>query len=99
MLATTNSSERAEVIKHYAFGLAAASVVFLSGCATDSPPQTAETKNPCLGVAPATGTMLRKREDCNASSSMSEEEKERVKDEMHRASLPMPSPAKGGAGR
>jgi hypothetical protein len=60
------------VIKHCVFGLAAASAVFLAGCAAETPPgQTAEAKNPCTGVAPATGTMIRKKEDCGGTSEAS----------------------------
>lgn len=66
--------------------LLAASALFIAGCATTEPAQqTAEKKVSCTGVAPATGTLLVRREDCSAKSAMTDDEKRQVQDEMNRA--------------
>lgn len=48
-----------------AASLAASSLFLLAACATDSGAEQASQRgNPCLGVAPATGTSLVRKEDC-----------------------------------
>jgi len=52
-----------------AASLAVATLVLLGGCASEpASTQTADTstKDPCLGVAPPTGSLLRRKEDCGA---------------------------------
>ena len=51
-----------------AAALIAAATMILGGCAAEQqkPEQQAQA-NPCNGVAPPTGTMLRRKEDCGAS--------------------------------
>lgn len=71
-----------------ALALTAASMLFLGGCASDQPQvaqaKEAEKTNSCLGVAPATGTMMRRREDC-AGSGQSGGLPQDVQDEIRRA--------------
>ena len=53
-----------------AAALIAASTMVLGGCAADQQ-KVAEKeadKSACLGVAPATGSMLRRKEECGAST-------------------------------
>jgi hypothetical protein len=45
--------------------LIAASSLVLAACATDSQ-QVSQDRDPCLGVAPATGTMIVRKADCGA---------------------------------
>jgi hypothetical protein len=64
--------------------IAATTMVLLGGCAADQP-QVAQAKeadkaNPCLGVAPATGSMVRRKEDCGASRTQDEFEKQQTID-------------------
>lgn len=66
--------------------LAAASAVFLAGCAAEpahEQPQAAAASatNPCLGVAPSTGSMVRRKEDCGArqTSNVSPEDLEQFR--------------------
>jgi hypothetical protein len=70
-----------------ALALIAASTMFLGGCASD-PPQVAQKEadksNSCLGVAPATGTMVRRKEDC-AGSGQGGGLPQDVQDEIRRA--------------
>ena len=47
-----------------AAAFAAASSLVLAACATDSAQQVSDSNNPCLGVAPATGTSLVRKADC-----------------------------------
>ena len=48
-----------------AAAFAAASSLFIAGCATDdSAQQSSRSSNPCLNVPPATGTSLVRKEDC-----------------------------------
>lgn len=60
-----------KVICTGALALIAASTLFMGGCASDQPQvaqaKEAEKTNSCLGVAPATGTMVRRKEDCSGS--------------------------------
>ena len=52
-------------LHHLAAAFATVSFLFLTACA--SGPETASTQtgaDPCLGVRPATGTMLVRKEDC-----------------------------------
>ena len=52
-----------------AVGLAAASMVALGGCAADQPNVAkAQEANPCIGVPPPTGSLVRRKEDCGARS-------------------------------
>ena len=52
----------------------AATAAFLAGCASDPADQqkVTEARN-CTGVAPATGTMLKKKEDCDRRAMTTEE--------------------------
>ena len=71
------------MIWYYAFGLAAVSALFLSGCATDQPPEQM-AKDSCVGVAPATGTMLRHRDDCGKATAGNADTQE-VRDQIRSA--------------
>jgi hypothetical protein len=79
--------------------VAASSLFVLAGCA--SGPQGTEqasAPNPCLGSEPATGTMLRRKEDCGGRSGGGGVPDD-VKEEIRRAaatSRPMPPGAAGG---
>jgi hypothetical protein len=59
-------------MKGYCIGAAAliaASALVLGGCATQpEATKTAEATNPCVGVAPPTGSLVRRKEDCGARS-------------------------------
>ena len=57
--------------------LVAASAL-VAGCASApaEPQKVSETATSCTGVAPATGTMLRKKEDCAPRAAMTPEELE-----------------------
>jgi hypothetical protein len=48
--------------------LTAAATLALGGCATAHETKTAEASNPCVGVAPPTGSLLRRKEDCSGKS-------------------------------
>jgi len=51
-----------------AAALIAAATMILGGCAAEQPkPEQQAQANPCTGVAPPTGTMLRRKEDCGAT--------------------------------
>jgi hypothetical protein len=79
--------------------VAASALFVLAGCASE--PQSAEqtaARNPCLGSEPATGTMLRRKEDCGRSGGGGGVPDD-VKEEIRRAaatSRPMPPGAAGG---
>ena len=42
----------------------AASIGALAGCATEENAEKTAAADPCLGAAPATGTLIRKNSDC-----------------------------------
>jgi hypothetical protein len=50
--------------------LLAASATVLAGCAAEpqGPQAAADARNPCIGVAPATGTIVRRSADCGGSN-------------------------------
>jgi hypothetical protein len=51
-----------------AAALIAAATIVLGGCAAEQPkPEQQAQASPCTGVAPPTGTMLRRKEDCGGS--------------------------------
>jgi hypothetical protein len=79
--------------------LAGAAAV-LAGCASDpaQPEKVTSARNPCTGEAPATGTMLRKKEDCGADKSQGGLSQAEI-DEIRRASLPTKSMASPAGGR
>jgi PBP1b-binding outer membrane lipoprotein LpoB len=87
-----------EVKMSHSWSLAiVAAVLFLAGCAADpaKPEVASAEKADCRGVAPATGTLLRKKEDCIARAPMTPEEIE----EFRRTKV-MTQPMVGtGAGR
>jgi uncharacterized membrane protein len=74
----------------------AASIAVLAGCASEQPQQqqTAEASNPCLGVAPATGSIIRRKEDCGAKPS--EVISEDLKDAIRRSTPIRPAGGSGG---
>ena len=62
---------------------AASATVLLTGCASDpKAEQTAQAdkRNPCLGVEPSTGSMVRRKEDCGASRSQDDQSKQEIID-------------------
>jgi uncharacterized membrane protein len=66
-----------EVKKHQSLSLAAvAAALSLAGCASEpaKPEVATAEKVDCRGVAPATGSLLRKKEDCIARAPMTPEE-------------------------
>jgi hypothetical protein len=76
----------------------AAAVLLLAGCASEpaepaKPEVAAADKADCRGVAPATGTLLRKKEDCLPRVPMTPEDM--AIDEMRRNQFKM---QKGGSG-
>ncbi|HEY8049506.1 MAG TPA: hypothetical protein VIE63_10060 [Ramlibacter sp.] len=71
------------MIRYYGSAAAFAAALFLlAGCATESRPEkTAEAdKNACLGVAPPTGSLVRRKEDCGASRAQDEQAKQEMID-------------------
>jgi hypothetical protein len=54
-----------------AVALIAAATAALGGCASEPQAQSqqaAADRNPCIGVAPATGSMVRRKEDCGGAA-------------------------------
>jgi hypothetical protein len=83
-------------------GLGAAASIALSaalcgGCATqEQGQQQAAERNPCVGVAPATGSLIRRSSDCGGSraSAADDAAKQQIMDEI-RNSTPMHRPPGG----
>lgn len=67
-----------------AAAIVAASMVILGGCAAPEPEstRTADAKNPCLGVAPATGSLVRRKEDCGAPRAQDDQAKQMMIDQI-----------------
>ena len=62
----------------------AASSMVLGGCATDQPKAAEKEvdKNACRGVAPPTGSMVRRKEDCGAARVQDEQAKREIIDQI-----------------
>jgi hypothetical protein len=56
--------------------LLAASATVLFGCAAEpqGPQAAADARNPCIGVAPATGTIVRRSADCGGAKDANTQE-------------------------